>query len=171
MTLSLSRRTLQSCPLRRPRYADGGASQVRGRIAPCAGRISCRRVRAGVAVDALASWMAAPAHVKEPYPTPEERRALAAAGGITERQVDYWLGNARKRVWKVCACVGPLREALLTRQRVRAPRAGRSKCSPAVARRRNRGGARGKSRGPPSCDAACVRPPHVRRSELACVER
>ena len=49
----------------------------------------------------LTTWMASPAHVKEPYPTPEERRALAAAGGITERQVSFWLGNARKRVWKV----------------------------------------------------------------------
>lgn len=72
--------------------------------APCRGRDNA----ADAAVDAMTTWMAMPAHVAWPYPTPEERRALAAAGGITERQVNCWFGNARKRTWLVrgiAACV------------------------------------------------------------------
>ena len=35
----------------------------------------------------MTTWMAGRMHFAEPYPTPEERRALAAAGGITDKQV------------------------------------------------------------------------------------
>ena len=47
--------------------------------------------------------MALPEHFAAPYPTCEERRALAAEGGISEAQVGYWFSNARKRSWKVRA--------------------------------------------------------------------
>ena len=60
-----------------------------------------RAAHTGVAVDAMTSWMALPAHLVAPYPTAEQRRELAAVGGITERQVTYWFSNARKREWKV----------------------------------------------------------------------
>lgn len=73
----------------------------RSALARLGGGVQRAAVVAGVAVDVMASWMSLPAHAADPYPTREERRALAGAGGITERQVDYWLGNARKRVWKV----------------------------------------------------------------------
>jgi hypothetical protein len=78
----------------------GGVCVIRQRCALMLVR-ALPRPRAGAAVDAMQAWMSAPAHCKEPFPTPAERRALAAAGGITERQVETWFGNARKRVWKV----------------------------------------------------------------------
>jgi hypothetical protein len=65
---------------------------------------TCVRVAgwlAARATAAMAAWLAAPENFESPYPTEEERRAFAAAGGITERQVMYWFSNARRRVWKV----------------------------------------------------------------------
>ena len=47
----------------------------------------------------MRAWLAA--HFAAPYPTAEDRRGLAEAGGITEKQVVYWFSNARKRTWKV----------------------------------------------------------------------
>jgi hypothetical protein len=62
----------------------------------------------------MGAWMAAPAHAAEPYPSREELRALAAAGGITPRQAGFWFGNARKRFWKVRAVLSRLNSALRT---------------------------------------------------------
>jgi hypothetical protein len=50
--------------------------------------------------------MALPEHFAAPYPTREERRALATEGGISEAQVVYWFSNTRKRSWKVGLGVG-----------------------------------------------------------------
>lgn len=50
-------------------------------------------------IDVMTSWMAE--NFAAPYPSLEQRRELAEAGGITEKQVVYWFSNARKRTWKV----------------------------------------------------------------------
>jgi hypothetical protein len=64
----------------------------------------------------MSAWMRQPSSFTRPYPTVAERRALAEAGGIAERQVANWFSNARKRSWKVCArCGGWLRETPHTR--------------------------------------------------------
>lgn len=51
------------------------------------------------AVEILKQWMFAPEHVDNPYPTEQEKVNLAAAAGITKKQVSNWFVNARKRLW------------------------------------------------------------------------
>jgi hypothetical protein len=50
-------------------------------------------------VQVLKTWMLSPEHVDYPYPTDEEKVALAAQAGITLKQLSVWFTNARKRLW------------------------------------------------------------------------
>jgi hypothetical protein len=112
-------------------------------------RARSRHRRAVVAITALAAWMALPEHAEAPYPTAAEARALAAEGGITERQVSYWFSNARKRCWKVCAARarGSGRAGAATRHSFTSLARGRSRSSWRRARRLPRRGVRGRWRG------------------------
>ena len=47
----------------------------------------------------LKAWMFAPEHVCHPYPTTQDKKDLAEAAGITEKQLSNWFVNARKRLW------------------------------------------------------------------------
>lgn len=58
-----------------------------------------RRALGQHAVRTLRQWLLSPQHVDYPYPTEEEKLALAAAAGITVKQLTVWFTNARKRVW------------------------------------------------------------------------
>ena len=51
------------------------------------------------AVAVLRAWMMSPEHVDHPYPSDEEKAALAAQTGISTKQVSIWFTNARKRIW------------------------------------------------------------------------
>lgn len=46
----------------------------------------------------LKSWFIA--HAQDPYPSHEEKIALAREGGISMKQLENWLTNTRGRVWK-----------------------------------------------------------------------
>jgi len=39
-------------------------------------------------------------HFDEPYPTEQDKEELALATGLTAKQVNYWMINARVRLWK-----------------------------------------------------------------------
>ena len=49
------------------------------------------------AIATLRAWLDDPVHAGHPYPTAEEKEALAAAAGLTVHQVKVWFTNARKR--------------------------------------------------------------------------
>ena len=44
------------------------------------------------------SWIMSPRHRHNPYPSRDQKDALAAVAGITVKQVSVWFTNARKRV-------------------------------------------------------------------------
>ncbi|KAI8612235.1 homeobox KN domain-containing protein [Chytriomyces sp. MP71] len=46
-------------------------------------------------LDALTGWLKT--HREDPYPTPEEKRALAEQCGLNMKQVNNWFINARRR--------------------------------------------------------------------------
>ena len=48
----------------------------------------------------LKNWMFDPKHFSHPYPNEREKEALAAAAGITKKQLCNWFTNARKRLWQ-----------------------------------------------------------------------
>jgi len=51
------------------------------------------------AIRALKTWFCGPEHWANPYPTEEQKQALAGSTGLTVTQVSNWLRNERKRVW------------------------------------------------------------------------
>ena len=55
------------------------------------------RALSAVATATLRRWLEDPKHCFFPYPTLEEKLALAAAAGLTLHQVTVWFTNARKR--------------------------------------------------------------------------
>ena len=94
---------------------DGGESVASGSISSKSGGGGGGGVRSRAtagsralptsAVRILKEWMLAPENYDHPWPTEDEKAALADKCGISVRQVTVWLTNGRKRVWK------PLREA------------------------------------------------------------
>ncbi len=67
------------------------------------------RSLAAAAVDMLRAWLDA-RQATPPYPSTVERKALAAAGGISVEQVTYWLSGqrraARRAAVQVCCLCG-----------------------------------------------------------------
>lgn len=39
-------------------------------------------------------------HFDRPYPNEQDKEELAALTGLTKSQVNYWMINARVRIWK-----------------------------------------------------------------------
>jgi hypothetical protein len=52
-------------------------------------------------VEYLKNWMLSPEHIKNPYPTPQEKQQIMADTGIDKKQLICWFSNNRKRIWKV----------------------------------------------------------------------
>lgn len=52
-------------------------------------------------VEYLKNWMLSPEHIKNPYPTPQEKEQIMADTGIDKKQLICWFSNNRKRIWKV----------------------------------------------------------------------
>jgi len=52
------------------------------------------------ATEHLSNWFFD--HINDPYPSEEEKSMLAASGGLTITQVNYWFGNKRIRYKRKC---------------------------------------------------------------------
>jgi len=66
--------------------------------------LTARKQHSGQATEVLERWFWDNFYPTErrpkPVPTREEKRALAAETGLSERQVADWFVNARARKWK-----------------------------------------------------------------------
>lgn len=72
----------------------------------CPGSAMCERSQSGVqrclpeaSVRVLKEWLLSPEHFDFPWPTEDEKLQLAAAAGISLKQLGVWMTNARKRIW------------------------------------------------------------------------
>lgn len=52
-------------------------------------------------IQVMEDWFSA--HRDNPYPSDEEKRALAATAHLREEQVSNWFVNVRKRYWRPAA--------------------------------------------------------------------
>ena len=75
-----------------PQLASGNEAQ------PQAQKINRRRNHRQDQLDVLRRWFEE--HGSDPYPSPEEKTALAERVGMEVRQIEHWFTNRRKRHWK-----------------------------------------------------------------------
>jgi hypothetical protein len=49
-------------------------------------------------IEVMSRWFSE--HSSHPYPTEQDKKALAAAANLREDQVNNWFVNVRKRYWR-----------------------------------------------------------------------